>query len=173
MSPEREGTPDGAVPDELLRAGVYVPEPRVSLAEAASRALEDPDAGGTLLHELAADPALLDEAVGWLAGEAAERCPGSLLPARRRDLLLAAPVANRCGVPLRGPGRGPGDGEAELSGPLPAGERVLVVMTVHDGDAWRETAQAVRRAGGEALGPLSVVARPGDARQGGWSAVEP
>lgn len=165
MTADGGGEGGERVPGELLRAGVYVPVPRTTLEEVARRAaVAGDDVHGTLLAALAERPELLDEAVRRLAPEVRRTGAESLLPLRSRDLLLAAPLARECGLPLRVPGlrRAGHDGPPSP----PRGERILAVSAAAvEGSSGAEAPEALgelRRPGGEGFGVLSIVGRTGE-----------
>lgn len=170
MTPEGKGDDTGAVPEELLRAGVYVPGAALSLEEEAVRALSDGGEEEALWSALCAEPRLLDQAVRRLAPEVRRRSPDALLPAGGRDLLLAAPLARECGLPLRRragalPAAG-GSGEIAFT----ESERVLVVAVVSGREA-ADALQEVRSAGAVAVGSVSVGRRNEEPTGESWCLV--
>lgn len=169
MTQEGKGDDTDAVPEELLRAGVYVPEAARSLEDEAVRALSGSGGEEALWSALCAEPRLLDEAVRRLAPEVRRRSPDALLPAGSGDLLLAAPLARECGLPLR---RRTGSRPAPEGpgSPFMESERVLVV-TVLSGRGAKKALQEVRSAGAVAVGTVSVGRRHDEGTGETWCLV--
>lgn len=179
MSGEGEREPDGAVPAELLRAGVYVPGTREELSQVVRRCFrEGGGADEAVLSAVAEDPVLLDEVVGRVSAEFRRRRGESVLAVRDVDLLLAAPVARECAVPLRrvpsgvGERRSPVEDGASLPRPQ-SGERMVGVAGVYRDEPCKSALERSLRGGGDFAGYLAVTHGGGESPGGVWYLVEP